>query len=99
MVEGDGLEDDITGGCRFPGTGEDGDLDGVGGELIEEVVVAAAADDEEAFDFLAGELLDLAESAAVEEGEAFQGAADESAFGFRRGLIGAAAELDDLGDH
>ena len=96
MAKGDCLEHDVAGGSGFGGAGENRDLHGVGGELIQQVVVAAATDDVEALDSAAGEFFDLLQGAAVEEREAFEGATDESAFGFRCGLVGAPAELDDL---
>src|SRR5687768_13042961 len=99
MTEGQRLQDDIAGGGGFGGAGENGNSGGVGGELIEEIVIAAAADDVETIDFLIRELLDLAQCSAVKERERFERAADECPFGFRRGLAGAAAELDDLRNH
>ena len=52
VAEGDGLEHDVAGGGGFGGSGENRNADGVGGKLIEEIVVAAATDDVEQFDFL-----------------------------------------------
>src|SRR6185503_13870494 len=53
----------------------------------------------EALDFAAGKFFNLLKRASVEEREALEGTADECTFGFGRGLIGATAELDDLGNH
>lgn len=99
VTEGDGLEHDVTGGGGFSGAGEDGNAGSIGGELIEEIVVAAAADDVETIDLLVSELFDLAKGAAIKERETFEGAANEAAFGLGGGLAGAAAELDELRDH
>ena len=52
LAEGDGLKHDVASGGGFGRPGEDGNASGVGGELIEEIVVAAAADDVEQLDFL-----------------------------------------------
>ena len=52
MFECDRLKHNVAGGRGFGGPGEDRNAGGIGGELIEDIVIAAAADDVEQFDFL-----------------------------------------------
>ena len=99
MAEGDGLDQNVAEGGAFRRSGDDGDLERVGGILIERGVLAAAADDVEALDFLAGEPFEFPQGVAVEQREAFVDAAHARADVGRHGLAGLAAKVGDLFRH
>ncbi len=77
--QGHGLDEQVSGGGGFGGTGDDGFAAGVGGHLVEQLILAAASDNVDDFDALAEDVLQAFERAAVGEGEAFEAGADEFA--------------------
>ena len=99
MAEGERLDQNVAGRGGFGRPGENGEVDGIGGELIEQIVVAAAANDVETFHFISCNDGDLVERASVKQCEAFESAADEGAFVRGDGVIGSAAEFGDLCGH
>ena len=55
-ADGHGLDADVSGRCRLNGAGDDGAGAGVGGHLVEKLVLGAAADDVDGLDFLSGDV-------------------------------------------
>src|SRR6185295_2695949 len=86
MTQRDRLNQNIAERSRFDWSNHDGKLHGVCRELIEQIVFAAAANDVKYLDLPTDELLDLPERSPIEQGEAFQCAADRRAGRLRHGL-------------
>lgn len=93
----EGLGEGVADGGGFVGADDDGAVEGVGGHLVEEGVLAAAADDVEDFDAVAQEGFEVFEDFGVAEGEALEAAADVLAGGFGAGLVGLVGEGVDFG--
>jgi len=83
----------------FHGSGDDGPLAGVAGELVQDFALRAAADNVDDLNAIAGEFLQAGEDLAVFQGEAFVGAADEFALGLGHGLARLFAQVLDGLDH
>ena len=83
---GDGLHHHVADGGGFDGAGDDAAAGGVGGHLAEQRVLRAAADDVDRLDPAADQLFQAAQHHAVAQRQALQRAANDRAFGLRRGL-------------
>src|SRR5437867_8545502 len=99
MAQGKGLNDDIADGGGFGWSGDDRALNGVGGELVQEHVLASTTDDVKLLDFSSEQCLELVESVSIEQSEAFEHAANRGAGILWNWLAGFAAEVSDFGRH
>ena len=94
----DRLDEDIAGGGCFRWPDDDGNLQRIRSEMIEQAVFCAPAHQVQSFDFSAGDLFDLAQRLAVKERQALEDAADNGPGFSRDGLAGLLAEcLDPVG--
>ncbi len=99
MAERDGLNQNVAERGAFGRANDDGNIQRVGGKLIQCRVLAAAADDMEALDFPAGERFQPARDDAIEQCEAFINATDAGALVGGRALAGFPAEPGDFFRH
>src|SRR5258706_10367469 len=96
MPSGHCLNENVDDGGGFDRAGDDGTARGIGGHLVEQLVLAAAADNVDYFDFAPEDVLEAFERAAIGQREAVEAGADEVAARGGRLLAGFAAELLDL---
>jgi len=99
---GNCLRHDVSESSGFDGAGEDSHAGGVGGHLVEEVVLGAAADDVQCSEFFASPPRDFFEhfgDFGVGEGEGFEDDSGELAVGGGDGLVGFGAVGGDFSGH
>ena len=75
MAKGDCLDQKIARSCGLRRACEDRDLNRIGGELIEQLVIASAPDDVQNFNSVATEFFNLFECARVKKSKALQATA------------------------
>ncbi len=92
MAERNGLDQHIARRGRLGRAGQHGNLQGVGGELIQQPVAAAAPHQVQPCQFPSRELFDLVKRPPVEQGETLEHAANEFGRCLRNGLAALAAE-------
>ena len=96
---GDGLRHDVSQCGSFDGACEDGHAGGVGGHLVEKVVLAAAADDVQRSELSAGDFFEHSGDLCICDGEGFEDDAGELAVGGGDGLVGFRAMGGDFARH
>ena len=94
-----GLREQIADGRALDGAGDNRTVEGVGCELVQQLILAAAADDVQRIDALALDLLETLECPAVFECERFVDAPRDLADGLGHRLVRPAAVILNFLDH